>query len=165
MFRVTLLKCFYRFWNWRSNKLFDPENRHKIWSEVFTEASATLEKEEVHIKMSTSWHRANVSPLTAMPSLCPNCCCHPCATVSSAADWGSSPGLEFCRTARETLPWRGVPLSARDCENDLDVRGDSCHACGCDPATHAQGKKNTQIWSEVVHVETLNWQRTVALLI
>lgn len=90
------------------------------------------------MKSKYTLKRPPADTLTATPWRCPNCCCHPCASVSSAADWGSSPDPCFFQTVRENLSWRGAPLSARDCENDLHVRGDSRHAC--DPVTHTQGK-------------------------
>lgn len=75
-----------------------------------------------------------------MPSLCPNCCYHPCVTVSLVAPWCQS-DLQFCRTVRKNPAWMDSPslqiqpVLANDCENGLDAHGDSCHACGCDPAT------------------------------
>lgn len=55
--------------------------------------------------------------------------------------------------------------SARDCENDLHVRGDSCHACGRDPATQTDGKKYTDLVQNGNNMKISNWQITVALLI
>lgn len=116
-------------------------------SQLLSLTIVALHERELHVKMSTSWHRAHVPTLTVWPSLCPNCCCRPCATVSSAADWGSSPDPCLWRTDREKASWRGVPLAARDCENDLHFHGDSCHACGRDPAAHTEWKHKDLVQS------------------
>lgn len=104
--------------------------------------------------------RFHLTPtLTVLPSLCPNCCCHQGATVSSAAEWLPSPDQASCQTVHEKTAWAGwptrrtLPLSARDCDNDLSVHGDNCHACGCDSAAHREKRKREK-WSVVVYVET-----------
>lgn len=119
-----------------------------------------------------SYKISNVAPLTVLPSLCPSCCYHPCATVFSAAEWVPLSDLHFWQTVHEMPAWTDSPshqkqlLLARDCENDLHVRGDFCHTCGCDPAIQIEIKKTrtTQIWFNVTPIVTSNWQRTVALL-